>query len=86
MRKAKPMLSCKEVSWIVSSGKIEHIHGFRRFSIWMHHWMCHPCRIYKKQIQKIGQAARDWSYRSTIETKLTSIKEKILKGLIKGRR
>lgn len=58
---AIPMITCKQVSTLVSMGEIESAPMARRLEVWTHLAMCRHCRAFRRQIVRIGQAARSIS-------------------------
>jgi hypothetical protein len=52
------MISCKEVSPLVSTGGLAEAPFARRAGVWMHLAMCRHCRAFRRQIQAIARAAR----------------------------
>ncbi len=55
---AIPMMTCKEVSALVSMGDVESAPSARRMGVWMHLAMCRHCRAFRRQMALIGRAAR----------------------------
>ena len=55
---AIPMMTCKEVSTLVSMGDVESAPMARRMAVWLHLAMCRHCRAFRHQIALIGRAAR----------------------------
>jgi hypothetical protein len=53
-----PMMTCKEVSTLVSTGDVERAPMARRLAVWLHVAMCRHCRAFRRQIALIGRAAR----------------------------
>lgn len=52
------MMTCKEVSTLVSMGDVEGASLAKRMGVWMHLAMCGHCRAFRRQIALIGRAAR----------------------------
>ena len=52
------MMTCKQVSTLVSMGDIESAPMTRRMGVRMHLAMCRHCRAFRRQIARIGLAAR----------------------------
>ncbi len=52
------MMTCKEVSTLVSMGDIESAPLARRMGVWMHLAMCRHCRAFRRQMALIARAAR----------------------------
>ncbi len=53
------MLSCKEVSRLVSSDELESVGAVKRFRARLHLLLCRECRRYAEQLRIIGTAARE---------------------------
>ena len=53
------MLSCKEVSHLVSSDELESVGAVKRFRARLHLLLCRECRRYAEQLRIIGTAARE---------------------------
>jgi hypothetical protein len=58
------MLSCKQVTWMFSSGELEEATWLRRLSARMHFFLCRHCRRYESQIRAVGAIANK-AYGST---------------------
>jgi hypothetical protein len=52
------MMTCKEVSTLVSMGDVESAPMMRRMGVWLHVAMCRHCRAFRRQLVQIGRAAR----------------------------
>ncbi len=52
------MMTCKEVSTLVSMGDVESAPMMRRMGVWLHVAMCRHCRAFRRQLVRIGRAAR----------------------------
>jgi hypothetical protein len=52
------MMTCKEVSTIVSMGHVEEAPLAQRFAVRLHLMMCRHCRAFHRQLRVIGQLAR----------------------------
>jgi len=52
------MMTCKEVSTLVSMGDVESAPMMRRMGVWLHLAMCRHCRAFRRQLVRIGRAAR----------------------------
>ena len=52
------MMTCKEVSTLVSMGEIVSAPMSTRMGVWMHLAMCRHCRAFQRQMALIGRAAR----------------------------
>ena len=55
---AIPMMTCKEVSTLVSMADVESAPLARRMGVWMHLAMCRHCRAFRRQMALIGRATR----------------------------
>ena len=53
------MLSCKEVSRLVSSDELASVGAVKRFKARLHLLLCRECRRYAEQLRIIGTAARE---------------------------
>jgi len=51
------MMTCKDVSTLVSMGDIERAPMARRMAVWLHLAMCRHCRAFRRQMALIGRAA-----------------------------
>lgn len=52
------MMTCREVSSLVSKGDIESASIARRMAVWLHLAMCRHCRAFRRQMALIGRASR----------------------------
>ncbi len=52
------MMTCKEVSTLVSMGDVERAPMMRRMGVWLHVAMCRHCRAFRRQLVRVGRAAR----------------------------
>jgi len=52
------MMTCKDVSTLVSMGDVESVPMARRMAVWLHLAMCRHCRAFRHQIALMGRAAR----------------------------
>ena len=52
------MMTCKEVSTLVSMGEVAGAPVTTRMGVWMHLAMCRHCRAFRRQMALIGCAAR----------------------------
>ena len=52
------MMTCKEVSILVSMGDFENAPMMRRMAVCLHLAMCRHCRAFREQLRLIGRAAR----------------------------
>ncbi len=52
------MMTCKEVSTLVSMGDVERAPVMRRMGVWLHVAMCRHCRAFRQHLVVIGRAAR----------------------------
>lgn len=53
------MLTCKEVSRTIASDELSNAGWRQRFATSLHLLMCRYCRRYARQIDQIGEAAKD---------------------------
>ena len=54
----KAMLTCKEVSRTIASDEVTTADWRQRLAVKIHLLMCRHCRRYTRQMQAIGEAAR----------------------------
>lgn len=52
------MINCKESAIRSSQLREQHVKGIRKFELWYHLFICKFCRVYYKQINKLGIFAR----------------------------
>ena len=52
------MMTCKEVSTLVSTGGLSEAPLVRRLGVLLHLAMCRRCRAFRRQVQAIAHAAR----------------------------
>ena len=52
------MMTCHEVSTLVSKGSLEDAPFRRKLGVRMHLAMCRHCRAFRRQIETIARAAR----------------------------
>jgi predicted anti-sigma-YlaC factor YlaD len=52
------MMTCKQVSTLVSRGEVASAPVSTRMGVWMHLAMCRHCRAFRRQLALIGRAAR----------------------------
>jgi hypothetical protein len=52
------MMTCKEVSTLVSMGQLDDAPPARRMAVRLHLMMCRHCRTFSRQLRLIGRAAR----------------------------
>lgn len=52
------MITCHDVSMLVSTGELPEASLARRLSVRMHLAMCRHCRAFRRQVEIIGRAAR----------------------------
>jgi hypothetical protein len=62
----KPMISCKQVSTLVTSGELEQQGFWMRLEVRFHLWMCKHCSRLMRQIQQMREAGQ--RLRSTFES------------------
>lgn len=55
---ADPMITCRQVSTLVTSGEIEHQNLWKRIELRFHLWMCRHCSRLLRQVQQIRDAGR----------------------------
>ena len=53
------MMSCHDVSMLVSTGALGDATLMRRLSVRMHLAICRHCRAFRRQLEALGQAARE---------------------------
>jgi hypothetical protein len=56
------MMSCKDVSTLVSTGGFGEASWLRRGAVWLHLSMCRHCRAFRRQIQHLTRLARTESH------------------------
>lgn len=54
------MLSCKEVSRLVSESRETDLTTWQRIQVWMHLWMCDLCSRFEQQVDFLGDVARQF--------------------------
>ena len=52
------MMTCKEVSTLISKGELADAPLARRLAVRLHLAMCRHCRAFRRQVEAIAQAAR----------------------------
>jgi predicted anti-sigma-YlaC factor YlaD len=52
------MMSCKEVSTLLSTGQLADARLARRLVVRLHLAMCRHCRAFKRQLHQLAHAAR----------------------------
>lgn len=52
------MMTCHDVSTLVSTGGLHETLLVRRLGVRMHLAMCRHCRAFRRQVETIGRAAR----------------------------
>jgi hypothetical protein len=52
------MMTCKDVSTLVSMGEVASAPMATRIGVWMHVAMCRHCRAFRRQMVLIGRSAR----------------------------
>jgi predicted anti-sigma-YlaC factor YlaD len=52
------MMTCKEVSTLVSIGQLDEAPPARRMAVRFHLMMCLHCRAFSRQLRVIGRVAR----------------------------
>jgi hypothetical protein len=51
------MMTCKDVSTLVSTGGLSHAPPARRLGARLHLAMCRRCRAFRRQVEALGRAA-----------------------------
>jgi hypothetical protein len=64
------MMSCKDVSMLMSTGDLQHASLAIRLGVRLHLAMCRRCRAFRRQLETIGGAARALS--ATFDEELPS--------------
>jgi predicted anti-sigma-YlaC factor YlaD len=70
------MMTCKDVSTLVSTGSLPDAPLVRRLGVHLHLAMCRHCRAFRRQVKAIARAARTLNRAfeaeppSTFETKV----------------
>jgi hypothetical protein len=54
----EPMMSCREVSTVVSTGQMPVLSLRTRLGIWLHLSMCQHCRRFWRQLRVLDRAVR----------------------------
>ena len=52
------MMTCKDVSTLISTGQLEEASLGRRLAVRFHLAMCRHCRAFKRQLDLLARAAR----------------------------
>jgi hypothetical protein len=52
------MMTCKEVSTLVSMEQVDDAPLSRRMGVWLHLMMCRHCRGFRRQLLHLGRIAR----------------------------
>jgi hypothetical protein len=52
------MMTCKEVSTLVSMEQVDEVPLARRMGVWLHLMMCRHCRRFRRQLLRLGRIAR----------------------------
>jgi hypothetical protein len=52
------MMTCKEVSTLVSMQQVDEAPLARRMGVWLHLMMCRHCRRFRRQLLRLGSIAR----------------------------
>ena len=52
------MMTCKEVSTLVSMEQVDEAPLARRVGVWLHLMMCRHCRRFRRQLLRIGRITR----------------------------
>ncbi len=61
------MMTCRDVSMLVSTGQLADAPLARRLAVWLHLAMCRPCWRFRRQLEALGRAARRSAGRFTQE-------------------
>lgn len=56
------MMSCKEVSTLLSTGQIDDAPLTRRLAVRLHLAMCRHCTAFRRQLERLTRAARAASF------------------------
>jgi len=59
------MMTCKEVSTLVSAGEFAEAAFARRVAVRLHLALCVKCRAFKRQVEALSRAARTVAARPT---------------------
>jgi len=51
------MMTCREVSTLVSTGRLAEEPFVRRLAVWVHLSMCRHCRAFRRQIRTLARVA-----------------------------
>jgi len=54
---AVPMMTCKEVSTLVSTEELATVPFAQRLAAWLHLAMCRHCRAFRRQLNAVARAA-----------------------------
>jgi predicted anti-sigma-YlaC factor YlaD len=52
------MMTCKDVSTLVSAGALADAPLMRRLAVRVHVTMCRHCRAFRRQVESVARAAR----------------------------
>jgi hypothetical protein len=52
------MMTCKEVSTLLSMEQVDAAPLPRRMGVWLHLMMCRHCRRFRRQLLRVGRVAR----------------------------
>lgn len=55
------MMTCKEVSTLLSTGRLDDAAWRTRMAVRLHLSMCRHCRAFKRQLESLANAARSLS-------------------------
>ena len=79
------MMTCKQVSTLLSSGQLAHAPVTERLAVWMHLAMCQHCTAFKRLLEALADAARTTAqaferevrpnFESTVANKLGGVRE-----------
>lgn len=53
------MRSCRDIAWLLSSGRLEESPAHVRLEAWMHVAVCRHCRAFRRALARLTALARD---------------------------
>jgi predicted anti-sigma-YlaC factor YlaD len=59
------MMTCKQVSRLISAGELADAPFARRMAVRLHLAICDKCRVFKRQVEALSRAARTVAARPT---------------------
>lgn len=77
------MMTCKDVSTLVSLGDVGSRPVSRRLAVWVHLLMCRQCRAFARQVEVLTRAVRGAAARAAQEPPVnfeTTIVDRLRKG------